>query len=133
MSIQGTLNTTLYSALTTGGTVTTAGSAAYYMLAKDGAALPYILWDYVNEGDDNDNPHRAKNVVVSIRAYAASSAVASSIDSQIDGALHNKVLSVTGWTNFQTRRENGMSSVEVDASGRKTFMAGADYRIRADK
>lgn len=133
MSIQAALNTTLYSVLTSGGTVTNAGSAVYFLAAKDNAPLPYIIWDYVNEGDDNDNPHRNKNCVVFVRAYAASPSVAATIDGQIDAALHNQVLSVTSWTNFQTRRENGMSKTETDAAGRKTYMAGANYRIRAGK
>ena len=133
MSIQPALNATLYSALT-GAAITNAGSAVYFIQAPDGRALPYIIFDYVNEGDDNDNPHRAKNCVVFIRAYAESPSVAGTIDGQIDAALHNKVLSVTGgYTNFQTRRENGMSNVEVNAAGKKIFMSGADYRIRAAK
>lgn len=131
MSIQPALNATIYSAI--GGTVTTAGSAVYFIAAPDGRALPYIVFDYVNEGDDNDNPHRNKNCVVFIRAYAESPSVAGLIDGQIDAALHNKVLSVSGYTNFQTRRENGMSSMEVDSAKRKIYMSGADYRIRACK
>lgn len=132
MSIQPALNATLYTALA-GTAITNAGSAVYFIQAPDGRALPYIVFDYVNEGDDNDTSRRAKNCVVFIRAYAESPSVAGVIDGQIDAALHNKVLSVTGWTNFQTRRENGMSNVEIDPSGRKVYMSGADYRIRNGK
>jgi hypothetical protein len=131
MSIQPALNATIYGAI--GGTVTNAGSAVYFIAAPDGKALPFVVWDYVNEGDDNETPHRAKNCVVFVRAYAESPSVAGLIDGQIDTALHNKVLNVSGWTNFQTQRENGMSNCEVDAAGRKIFMSGANYRIRSAK
>jgi len=131
MSIKPVLNTTLYNALK--GTATDAGNRVYYLTAPDKAVMPYIIWDYVNEGDDNDNPHRGKNCIVSVRAYAATAAAAGAIDGQIDTALHGKTLSVTGWTNFQTQRENGYSLVETDAAGRKTYMSGAEYRIRSAK
>jgi hypothetical protein len=130
LSIKGALNATIYSALNG---KTTAAAKVYYLLAPDNTALPYIVWDYVNEGDDNATPRRAKNAVLFIRAYASTPADANTIDAAIDTELHDKVLTITGWTNFWTARENGMSTVEVDASGRKTYMAGADYRIRADK
>jgi hypothetical protein len=130
MSIQPALNTTIYTALS--GT-TNAGTRVYYLLAPDKATLPYIIFDYINEGDDNDNPHRAKNCVISIKAYAVTPAEAGVIDGQIDIALHHTVLSVSGWTNFQSRRENGYSLVDTDSAGRKTYMSGADYRFRMDK
>jgi hypothetical protein len=129
MSIIPAINTTLYNTL--GGTVTLAGTLVFEAGAKDKCPLPYVLWSYVNEGEENDNPHRGKNCVVFIRAYAANAADAGTIDGQIDTALHNKVLTVTGWTNIQTRREDGHSMVETDAAGIKTWMVGADYRIRS--
>ena len=129
MSIKAALNKTLYEALD--GSVTNAANQVYYLTAPEGASLPYIIFDYVNEGDDNETPHRSKDCAVSIKAYAASSSAAETIDGQIDTALHNKTLSITGWTNFWCARENGYSFVETDASGRKTYMSGADYRIRA--
>jgi len=131
MSIQPTLNATIYSTL--GGTITNAGTAVYFLQAPDNAVLPYIVWDYVNEGEENTNPHRGKDCVLFIRAYASTPSAAGVIDGQIDTALHEKTLTITGWTNIQTRRENGMSMVETDSAGRKTYMCGADYRIRSAK
>jgi len=136
MSIQTVLNTTIYDALK--GSATNAGNNVFYLQAPDGPGgqafpLPFIIFDYVAEGDDNDNPHRVKNCVAFVRAYASTPAAAGAIDVQIDTALHGKTLSVTGWTNFQTQRESGFSLVETDAAGRKIFMSGGEYRIRSAK
>ena len=131
MSIKPALNTTIFTALS--GTITNAGSRVYYLQAPDKPTLPYIIFDYVNEGDDNDNPHRSKNCVMSFKAYATTPGAAGTIDGQIDTALHHTVLSVSSWTSFQSRRENGYSFVETDAAGVKTFMSGADYRFRLTK
>lgn len=128
MSIIAALNTALYGRLA--GTVTNAGSACYYLDAPDGAALPYIVWSYVNEHDDNDHAHRSKDVPLFIRAYAGSKSVAALIDGQVDAQMNGKALSVTGWSNFWAQRENGHSGKEIDEAGRKTYMCGADYRLR---
>jgi hypothetical protein len=126
MSIIPTLNTTLYNTLSG---ATNAGTLVFEGMAKDKCPLPYVVWSFINEHDENDNPHRMKNCAVFVRAYAASAAAAGAIDVQIDTALHNKVLTVAGWTNIQTRREDGHSLVEVDPAGVRTWMVGADYRI----
>lgn len=131
MSIQRALNAAIYTKI--GGTATNAGTAVFYLNAPDNQPLPYVIWDYVNEGDENDHGRRSKNVVVSIRAYAAKATDAGTIDGQIDTALHNVTISVTGWNNFLSRRENGYSTVEIDQAGIKTYMSGADYRFRFEK
>lgn len=130
MSITAALNTALFSRLASGGTVTNAGSACYWMSAPDNATLPYVVWSYINEHEDNDHRYRSKDVPVFIRAYAGSKAVASLIDGQIDTALNGNALTVTGWSNFWARREDGKSNEETDNAGKKTYMCGADYRLR---
>ncbi len=131
MSIQSPLDAAIYTAL--GGTHTNAGTAIFLQVAPDNYPLPYVIWSYVNEGDRNETSHRLKDVVLFIRAYASTAAAAKTIDAQIDGLLHNKVLTVTGWTNFMTRRENGYALEETDSAGKKTWGRGADYRFWCDK
>lgn len=131
MSVQSALDAAIYTAI--GGTNTNAGTAVFLNIAPDNYSLPYVVWSYVNEGDRNETPHRLKDVVLFIRAYAATATAAKTIDSQIDGKLHRKVLTVTGWTNFLSRRESGRSLVETDAAGKKIYMVGADYRFLLDK
>jgi len=124
------LNTAIYSRL--GGTATSAGTAVFFLQAPDNFPLPYVVWDYTADRDENETPNRTKNDVLFIRAYAASQSAAGSIDAQIDTLLHHKPLTVSGYSNFWLAREDGYSLPEVDASGRKTFMVGAEYRIRLD-
>lgn len=124
------LNTALYSKL--GGTATSAGSSVYFLTAPDDATLPYIVWDYTADIDENETPNRTKNSVLFIRAYAATQSAAGAIDAQIDTLLHMKPLNVAGWGNFWIARENSYSLPETDAAGRKTYMCGGEFRIRLD-
>ena len=124
------LNTAIYSRLA--GTYTSAGTKVYYLQAPDAAVLPYIVFDYVADRDENMTANRTKNAVLFIRAYGTTPAQAGAIDAQIDGRLHAVTLSVSGYTNFWTRREDAYSLSETDASGRVTYMSGADYRVRLD-
>jgi hypothetical protein len=124
------LNTAIYSQLS--GTFTTAGTKVYYLQAPDNTALPYIVFDYVSDLDENITANRTKNCSMFVRAYGSTAAQAGTIDAQIDSRLHANTLSVTGYTNFWTRREDAFSLTEIDTSGRRTYMAGADYRIRLD-
>ena len=80
MSI-GALNTAIYS--TIGGTVTNAGTAVYYLTAPDNQALPYVIWDYVADQDENFDANRTKNSLVFIRAFAATPQAAEAIDAHI--------------------------------------------------
>lgn len=131
MSIQNALNAALYTRLA--GTVTAAGSAVYYQQAPDGAARPYIVFDYTAELDENETSNRTKNVVAFIRAFADAPAQAGTIDAQIDSLLHMQALTVTGYTNFWIARDSGYDNIENAPAGNKVYSAGAEYRIRLDK
>lgn len=124
------LNTALYSKI--GGTATAAGSAVFFLQAPEAQALPYIVFDYTADIDENYTANRTRNSVVFIRAYAATQAGAGTIDGQVDTLLHLKPLTVTGYTNFWLARESGYSLSETDQSGRQTYMVGSEYRIRLD-
>ena len=125
------LNTSIYSRLS--GTYTTAGTKVYYLQAPESAALPYIVFDYVADLEENYTANRTRNAVAFVRAFGTTPGQAGTIDTQIDGRLHGTALTVSGYTNFWIARETAYSSVETDASGRNVYMCGADYRIRLDK
>ena len=127
----GVLNTALYSTL--GGTATNAGTAVYYLAAPDSQALPFVVWDYVSDSDENLDANRTKDELVFIRAYASTPGAAAAIDAQIDALLHLQTLTVTGYVNYWLARESGYSLAETDQSGRRSYMAGAEYRIKLDK
>ena len=121
------LNTALYSKL--GGTATAAGAAVFYLGAPDAQPLPFIVWDYAADRDTNYTPNRVKDSLVFIRAYAATPAAAGTIDGQIDALLHMKPLTITGYNNFWIARENAYSLEQTDQAGKKSYMAGAEYRV----
>jgi len=125
------LNTAIYSTLA--GTITAAGSAIFADQAPDGQALPYAVFDYTSDLTENITPRDMNNSLLFIRAYATTKAEAGTIDQQVKALLHKKTLAVSGYANFWTARENAFSLTETDPSGRKTHMAGAEYRIRLSK
>lgn len=135
MSLHNALNAGLYSKLT-GSTALTAllgGSACYFEQAPDDAALPYVVWSYVSVLDDNKSAHRAKQAVVFVRGYNQTGpALAGSIDAQIDALLHGGSVTISGWANYWTAREQDLANVETDAANVKTWMSGGYYRIRLE-
>ena len=137
MSIYTALNTALYSTLA-GGTALTAlladATSVYFEQAPDDAEMPYVVFNFQALGDGNVTPHRTKDALVFARAYNQTGpALAGTIDAQIDALLHGKVISVAGWANFWTAREQDLSVVETDSANVKTWMAGGLYRLRLEK
>lgn len=132
MSVFNALNTGIYSTLSAGTALTTVlgGTAIYYQQAPDGAALPYVVWNYQGGGDDNLTQSRMKNLLVYVRGYAASPALAGTIDAYCDALLHGKTISVTGWTNFWTAREEDISLVENLPDKTRVYSEGGVYRVR---
>lgn len=110
------------------------GTASIYSLqAPDNATLPYVVFSHQGGGDENLDAHRTKNTVKYIRAYSqVSEAQAGSIDAQIDASLHLQTLSVSGWANFWTAREEDITAVENPPSGQKIYAVGGLYRIRIE-
>jgi hypothetical protein len=137
MSAFNAINTTIYSTLSAGTALTAllAGSTAIYnMQAPDGATLPYAVFNMQAGGDDNITAHRTKSLVMFVRGYNSTSAArAGSIDAQIDALLHNRVLNVSGWSNFWSAREEDVSTVEITEAGQTIWMAGGLYRLRLSK
>jgi len=132
MSAFNALNTGILSTLSGGTALTGAlgGTAIYYQQAPDGAALPYVVWNYQGGGDENITQSRMKNLLVYVRGYAASPALAGTIDAYCDALLHGKTISVTGWSNFWTAREEDISLVENLPDKTRIYSEGGIYRIR---
>jgi hypothetical protein len=130
----GAMGTALYDTLT-GGTAPTAlvttlgGSAIYQDQAPDTASLPYVIYSHQGGGPDNF-PAGMTNDIWYIRGYAATRAQAFTIDSQIDSLITGKTITVSGFTNFWTVREEHISLVENPPDGGKIYSLGALYRVR---
>lgn len=130
------INATLYSTLT-GGTALTAllsGTTAVYNLqAPDNATMPYVVFSQQAGGPLNINPSDMRDQLYYVRGYSQVSAgAAGSIDTAISNLLHHKNLTVTGYTNFVTNREQDVELVENRPDGSYCYSAGAIYRIRLD-
>jgi len=135
MSVQNVLNSAVYTKLT-GGTALTAllsgTGAIYYLQAPDHGTLPYVVWNYMGGGPVNDYPHDSRDMIVFVRGYATTPALAGSIDAKISTLLHRGTLTVTGYTNWWIARETETALIENAPDGTKVYMAGAQYRIKLD-
>jgi len=128
------LSSGLYSALTAGTTVTSllAGTTAiHHGVAPRGSAFPYIVFNQQGGGDSNDNPRRNKDLVYTVRAVSnASNKSAGVIDAAVDDLLHGATLTVSGWSNYWTMREQDIEYIETTPDGQNIWHVGGMYRIR---
>lgn len=128
-ALNAALNTRL-----TGGTALIAalgGTAVYHAYAPEGQALPFVVWSHSGGGHENMTPNESVNLVVYIRAYAASAKEAGALDGMV-ATLMSSPLTVTGWNNFWLAREESIVMPEKEASGETTWACGAYYRVRLD-
>jgi hypothetical protein len=134
MTSQNVLNTAIYSKLSATALTSllaggTASPSVYFEQAPDNSPLPYVVFLYPSELDENLTPHRMKDIVLRVYGVAAAPAQAGTIDAAIDGLLHGATLTVTGWTNIWLRRENGYQLISTSESGIRYYTSGADYRV----
>jgi hypothetical protein len=142
MTSQNALNTSVFSKLsgTALGTLTAGGTASpsvFFEQAPDKQALPYVVWSYPSELDENLIPHRMKNIVLRAYAVAAAPAQAGTLDAAIDTLLNGATLTFSGtpvaWTSIWLRRENGYQLVTTAENGVRYYTSGADYRVELTK
>lgn len=136
MSVFNLLNSAIWSRLSSGTELTGAlgGTAIYYQIAPDDAALPYVVWSFqAGPTEPQRTAHRDPEALVYVRAYADDAAEAGRIDAHIDTLLHGRPLTVTGYTNYWIGRTESISNVEIDDPQFKTYSAGALYDLRIDR
>ncbi len=136
MSIQNALNAGMFSKLSGGTALVTSlgGTFIYFNQAPDDQSLPYVVWSYAGGvGHENITPSESINELLLVRGYAANPALAGTVDGQISALLHKQVLTVTGYTNFWTAREQAVHLSDVDDAGLTTWTSGAFYRVRLDQ
>ena len=124
----------LYSKLSGTSALTTLlanATSVYNQIVPKGKAYPLVIFNLQGGGDENDTPKRRKNYVYLAKAVSAvSMKQAGLIDAQIDAALHEATLTVTGWTNFWCMRTTDIRYTETTAEGANYFHSGGLYRIR---
>ncbi len=128
------IETALYGKLSAATALTTAlgGSFIYNRHAPQGQGLPYIVFVHAGGGHENINPSNLQDHVYLIKAVAAASQQAGTLDGLVSAALHGTTLTVSGYTNFWTAREEEVQLTEQGAGGTFVYHCGAYYRIRID-
>ena len=107
-------------------------TAVYNRSAPQGTARPYIVFFHTGGGHENINPSDMQNHLYLAKAVADTPLSAGTIDGLITSALHKQKLTVDGYTNFWTAREQEVQITETAADGTVIYHTGAYYRIRID-
>lgn len=107
-------------------------TSVYHLQAPTSAKLPYVIFNLQGGGAENINRSDMRNLVYFVRGYADTALKAGNIDAQICLLLHNKSLTVTGYTNYWIARETDLAIVENPPNNKPIYMAGGLYRIRLD-
>jgi hypothetical protein len=114
----------------------TAGTAIYNQQPPDNSTMPYVIFNRMGGGPDNNTPSDSRSYLYFVRAYVGGTsptALAGTIDAQISALLHRKTLSVSGYTNYWTVRESDApQTVDNLPSGERAYQSGAFYRIKID-
>ena len=107
-------------------------TAVYYGLAPQGTARPYVIFFNAGGGPENTYPGGLTSEVYVVKGVADTLSKALAVDERCKTALHAQTLSVTGYTNIWTRREDEVSLTEVSDEGAIIRHEGGYYRIRVD-
>jgi hypothetical protein len=128
------LETGLYNTLSAGTALTgeLGGTFIYNKQAPQTPPDKFVIFQWQGGGDENESKHRTRNVIYTVRGVATTQEAAATIDGLIDGLLHLKTLTISGWTNFWTARIADVNFIEQNAGGVNRYHVGAQYRIRID-
>ena len=128
------VETALYSRLTGTAMLTpllATQTSVYHSIAPQGAAYPLVIVNRQAGSDDNKSPRRARQLLYLVKAVSNKSMKeAGAIDKEIDKALHDQALSITGWSNYWLMRETDVQYVEVAEDDRVYYHSGGIYRMR---
>lgn len=129
------LETGLYNALSgySGLTTLLGGTLIYNKQAPQNPGTAYVVFQWQGGGDENLQLNRSRNVLYTVRAIADTQEKAAAVDTQIDGALHNQTLTVSGWSNINMVRTDDISFVESTDVETPLFHVGGIYQIQIDE
>lgn len=121
----------LYDVLAASTALTTAlnGTAIYWQLAPQGTTWPYVIFFESSGIDENSSPVRARRMMYTIKAVSDDPDEAGDIDGHIDTLMRDAILTVSGYLNYRTWRENDIGYVELTSGGEAIYHRGAQYGI----
>jgi hypothetical protein len=125
----------LYDKLGTTSALTTLladGSASIYNgQVLQGDSFPVVVFSFQSGTDDNKTPNRAKQFLYLIKSVTSTKLQDSGdIDAEVDTALHNSSLAISGYTNYWLMREQGVRFTELGEDGKRYYHVGGIFRIR---
>lgn len=131
------LEAAIRATLTGSSTVTNllaSANSVFNALIPAGYGYPVIMLNYQGGGEVNDTPTDAADVVYQVKGISAVSMFqAGLISAALHAVLHNKKLTVTGWTNFWCARDSIVRYVEIAPDGKNYYHSGGLYRIGISK
>ena len=97
--------------------------------------FPRVIFSLENDLDLNDTPQRARDIFVIVKVISAASfAQADDIQALIDDALHDVTLTIDGYINYSTKRQNAAPRLaETAAGGAKYYHVGGIYNVQIEK
>ena len=93
------------------------GGRLFYSMAPDGAELPYAVYFFVSDVDEDTFTENMKEVYVQFSLYSGASSPAEilDMDTHLAALFKDKVFTATGWTVVVMRRQQGNGPINVPA------------------
>lgn len=108
---------------------TLVGSRMYDSQAPFGTPKPYLLFQHIAGGEENNSPRDDVEVVYQIEVVAATLAQARNGRRYIHDALHNEELTIVGWSNYKMMAGRLIGGDPANVEGEQNWRRGQDYDI----
>lgn len=133
-SLRTNLDKAIFDALNVAAVHTAAPGGVFNTVAPMGTPSPYVVFQAVSKVDDYSFARRYAQALYQVKAVSRNPwpKEAADIDDDIDTALQDKALAITGYTMLLCRREGDIYLVE-DVAGVIWHSIGGTYRVIADE
>ena len=133
-SLRTNLDAAIFAKLNVEAVHTAAPGGVFNTMAPQDAKPPYVVFQAVSKVDDHSFSKRFAEALYQVKAVSRQPwpKEAADIDDDIDTALEDTTLTITGYTPLLCRREADIYLVE-QANGEVWHHIGGTYRIIADE
>lgn len=132
-----TLENGVYARLIAGTALTaliggTASPRVYNLQAPSGATLPYVVFFMVDGRIPNESPRQDVDYLYQVEAWAETRASAEAIQKEIFTVLDRQSVTVSGWSNYDTKCRGIVTTLENEA-GRQYWRHAGEYQFLMTK
>ena len=133
-NLRSNLDTAMFKTLNVQAITDVATGGVHNSVAPPNIKAPYVIFQAVSKLDEHSFSGRFGNAVYIVKAISKSPwpKEAGDVDTQIDTALEDAALSITGYTLLYCRRESDFYAVEEEGSEVWQHVGGY-YRVIADQ